>query len=100
MSADKTLTCTETPCGKTFNFTEGEQKFYSEKGFAEPRRCPECRAARKASKTPSAPSAPRRVAPAIEWVNAEAVGANEWVSNKQKSRRSGGNSRTRRYNDD
>ena len=99
MSADKTLTCTEKPCGKTFNFTEGEQKFYSEKGFAEPRRCPECRAARKASKGPSTPAAPHRIAPVTEWVN-EAVGANEWVSNKGKSRRGGGGNRSRHYNDD
>lgn len=38
---DKTLTCVE--CGKEFIFTEGEQKFYEEKGFQEPHRCKECR---------------------------------------------------------
>jgi hypothetical protein len=43
---DKTLICKD--CGKEFIFTEGEQKFYEEKGFTnEPTRCKECRAAKK-----------------------------------------------------
>ena len=46
--ADKTLICKD--CGAEFVFTEGEQAFYAEKGFAEPTRCPECRKARKASR--------------------------------------------------
>ena len=32
--ADKTLTCRD--CGNTFTFTEGEQDFYSQKGYSEP----------------------------------------------------------------
>lgn len=43
--ADKTLACKD--CGAEFVFTEGEQAFYSEKGFQEPTRCAECRRARK-----------------------------------------------------
>ncbi|MDI6619632.1 MAG: zinc-ribbon domain-containing protein [Clostridiales bacterium] len=44
---DKKLICKD--CGKEFIFTEGEQKFYAEKGFTnEPIRCKECRAAKKA----------------------------------------------------
>ena len=44
--ADKTLVCKD--CGAEFVFTEGEQQFYSEKGFTnEPQRCPNCRRARK-----------------------------------------------------
>ena len=44
--ADKTLVCSD--CGNEFEFTEGEQAFYAEKGFTnEPKRCPECRKARK-----------------------------------------------------
>lgn len=35
-------------CGKEFDFTVGEQKFYAEKGFAAPIRCKECRDAKKA----------------------------------------------------
>ncbi|KPU42283.1 hypothetical protein OXPF_40680 [Oxobacter pfennigii] len=45
--ADKTIICKD--CGKEFVFTEGEQQFYAEKGFAnEPTRCKDCRAAKKA----------------------------------------------------
>ncbi len=46
--ADKTLTCRD--CGKRFTFTAGEQEFYASRGFSEPTRCGECRAARKASR--------------------------------------------------
>lgn len=45
---DKTLVCRD--CGKEFTFTAGEQEFYTEKGFSEPVRCPECRAQRKAER--------------------------------------------------
>lgn len=30
-------------CGKEFVFTKGEQAFYKEKGFNEPKRCFDCR---------------------------------------------------------
>ncbi len=44
--ADKVLRCKD--CGQEFTFTEGEQAFYAEKGFAnEPQRCPECRRIKK-----------------------------------------------------
>ena len=47
--ADKKLVCKD--CGAEFDFTEGEQEFYKEKGFEnEPTRCPECRRARKAQR--------------------------------------------------
>ena len=46
--ADRTLTCRD--CGNTFTFTEGEQDFYAQKGFSEPNRCPDCRAAKKAQR--------------------------------------------------
>jgi len=49
--ADKTLTCRD--CGNTFTFTEGEQDFYSQKGYSEPTRCPDCRAAKKAARNDS-----------------------------------------------
>ncbi len=43
---DKTIVCKD--CGNQFIFSEGEQAFYQEKGFAnEPQRCPDCRRARK-----------------------------------------------------
>jgi len=46
--ADKTMTCRD--CGNTFTFTEGEQEFYAQKGFGEPSRCQDCRAAKKAAR--------------------------------------------------
>lgn len=45
---DKLLTCRD--CGNEFTFTEGEQAFYAQKGFTEPTRCPNCRAAKKAAR--------------------------------------------------
>ena len=48
MSADTTLTCRD--CGQAFTFTSGEQDFYASRGFSEPSRCPDCRAARKSQR--------------------------------------------------
>jgi CxxC-x17-CxxC domain-containing protein len=48
MSADTTLTCRD--CGQAFIFTSGEQAFYASRGFNEPSRCADCRAARKAQR--------------------------------------------------
>ena len=48
MSGDTTLTCRE--CGQAFTFTAGEQDFYASRGFSEPSRCPDCRAARRADR--------------------------------------------------
>jgi len=48
MSADSTLTCRD--CGQAFVFTSGEQDYYASRGFSEPGRCPDCRAARKAQR--------------------------------------------------
>lgn len=47
--ADKTLSCRD--CGTQFVFTEGEQEFYSQRGYTEPVRCPDCRAAKKAARS-------------------------------------------------
>ena len=51
MSADTTLTCRD--CGQAFVFTSGEQSFYASRGFSEPTRCADCRAARKAQRDSS-----------------------------------------------
>jgi CxxC-x17-CxxC domain-containing protein len=51
MSADTTLTCRD--CGQAFTFTSGEQDFYASRGFSEPTRCPDCRAARKSQRDSS-----------------------------------------------
>ena len=45
---DMTLNCKD--CSSAFTFTEGEQSFFSEKGFTPPTRCPDCRRRRKAEK--------------------------------------------------
>lgn len=45
---DRSLQCAD--CGRTYTFTSGEQEFYQERGYSEPRRCPDCRAARKTSR--------------------------------------------------
>jgi hypothetical protein len=38
---DRLLTCLD--CGTSFVFDEGEQKFFKDKGFTDPKRCPRCR---------------------------------------------------------
>jgi CxxC-x17-CxxC domain-containing protein len=48
MSADTVITCRD--CGQSFTFTSGEQDFYASRGFSEPSRCSDCRAARKAQR--------------------------------------------------
>ena len=48
MSADTTITCRD--CGQPFTFTSGEQDFYASRGFSEPSRCADCRAARKSQR--------------------------------------------------
>ena len=47
--ADRTLSCRD--CGKQFTFTAGEQEFYQTRGFSDPSRCADCRAARKSSQS-------------------------------------------------
>lgn len=44
---DRVIVCAD--CGKEFIFTVGEQDFYAEHEFAEPKRCSSCRKIRKAS---------------------------------------------------
>jgi hypothetical protein len=41
---DITIMCS---CGTPFDFTEGEQAFYKERDFVQPKRCPDCRAKKK-----------------------------------------------------
>lgn len=48
MYADRTLTCAD--CGQEFAFSSTEQAFYADRGFTEPRRCANCRAARKTAR--------------------------------------------------
>ncbi|MCX6724229.1 MAG: zinc-ribbon domain containing protein [Candidatus Staskawiczbacteria bacterium] len=46
--SDLNLKCAD--CKGDFVFTEGEQKFFTQKGFTPPRRCPGCRAINKRKK--------------------------------------------------
>lgn len=45
---DKTLVCEE--CKHDFVWTAGEQEFFAERNFSQPKYCKECRAARKAQR--------------------------------------------------
>jgi len=45
---DETLVCQD--CGKEFVFSAADQKFFQEKGFQSPKRCPDCRQAKKMAK--------------------------------------------------
>lgn len=45
---DKQLKCVQ--CKQEFTFTEGEQKFFAERNFTEPKRCKACRQAKKEEK--------------------------------------------------
>jgi CxxC-x17-CxxC domain-containing protein len=58
---DRALQCAD--CNRTFTFTAGEQEFYTERGYSEPRRCPDCRAARKTSRAGGDRPAERRSSP-------------------------------------
>jgi CxxC-x17-CxxC domain-containing protein len=48
---DRTITCAD--CSQEFVFSSSEQQFYSDRGFSDPRRCPNCRQARKAARAGS-----------------------------------------------
>jgi len=45
---DRKLVCQD--CGKEFIFSASDQKFYHEKVFQDPKRCPACRQAKKQAK--------------------------------------------------
>lgn len=42
---NKTLKCKD--CGNQFEFSEKDQEFFKKKGFPDPIRCKDCRAAKK-----------------------------------------------------
>jgi CxxC-x17-CxxC domain-containing protein len=56
-SQDRILQCAD--CGNNFVFTAGEQAFYQERNFSDPKRCPTCREARKAGRSGGQGSRPR-----------------------------------------
>lgn len=49
---DKTIECID--CHKEFLFEAGEQAFYAERGYVQPKRCKPCRNKRKAQKAEQA----------------------------------------------
>jgi uncharacterized membrane protein YsdA (DUF1294 family) len=44
--SDQQIECVE--CGRSFIWSDGEQRFYAERGFQPPKHCPDCRAHRRA----------------------------------------------------
>lgn len=46
--SDKTIVCCD--CGREFEFTAGEQRFFQENNYNEPRRCRGCRRIKKERK--------------------------------------------------
>ena len=44
--SSKYIKCVD--CSSEFEFTDGEQEFYADKGYNQPKRCAECRAKKKA----------------------------------------------------
>lgn len=49
-----TIQCRERGCNNSFEFSDGEAKFYQEKGYTPPTRCKPCREARKREREGSA----------------------------------------------
>lgn len=47
-SKAKTIECKD--CGREFVVTEQEQKWYQDKGFDLPKRCPTCRKAKRSTR--------------------------------------------------
>lgn len=84
------LSCSD--CRESFEFTEGEQKFYADKGFQPPRRCPACRLKKKAQASPAGARTP---SPAREtqWIGG---GDGAPVEHKQRARRDRTKARTQR----
>jgi CxxC-x17-CxxC domain-containing protein len=42
---DKNITCQD--CGQSFLFSADDQSFHAEKGYTDPKRCPDCRRSRR-----------------------------------------------------
>lgn len=45
---DKTISCVE--CGAEFIFSAEDQEFHANRGYQDPKRCPECRQAKRAER--------------------------------------------------
>ena len=51
---DKQLTCQD--CGRSFTFSADDQSFHAERGYGDPKRCPDCRRARRNERDVGGPS--------------------------------------------
>jgi hypothetical protein len=71
---DKTIVCKD--CGRSFIFRADEQDFFAQKGYSEPTRCKDCRAARKNSAGASNGRAPRAGSPAGRFSDRRIVPGN------------------------
>ena len=45
---DRTITCGD--CGQGFTHSADDQEFFAQKGYTDPKRCPNCRQARKSER--------------------------------------------------
>jgi hypothetical protein len=48
LDQDKNLSCID--CRKMFTWSVGEQEYYAQKNFSQPKRCPDCRQRRREEK--------------------------------------------------
>jgi hypothetical protein len=63
---DVTLTCCD--CGNDFTWSDGEQRFYTERNLSMPRRCQPCRTYRRQEREQASESAnPQRGAGRASW---------------------------------
>ncbi|MDK2927256.1 MAG: CRISPR-associated protein Csm2 [Bacillota bacterium] len=60
---DRRLVCRQ--CGRDFVFTEGEQRFFAERGYRPPTRCPQCRQRNRSSQPSQAHSGSAHDHPAV-----------------------------------
>lgn len=58
---DQILECQD--CGEMFPWTVGEQKFYKQKGFSQPKRCKSCREQKRIERENEDPHVRRQRAP-------------------------------------
>jgi len=62
---DKTITCKE--CNTDFTLTEGEQQFFKQMAYQEPKRCKVCRTQRK--QAPDTNQTTREQRGTVQWID-------------------------------
>ena len=76
------ITCRQ--CGKEFVFTEAEQEFYKQKGFALPHRCKECRPKRQSVTDPIVCTHCGTELPKEAGIYCDTCIANYWLEHEMK----------------